>query len=69
MKLEKVIYIDADIRNADWTKRTWDLPPYKSEEFYELIPVDKLDEFRKRPVYQFAVESGLIVNDEWRGKT
>ena len=53
--------------NSDWTKRTWDLPPYKSEEFMEFLSHggDTLEAFRKRPIYKFAVQSGLIKNDEW----
>ena len=58
--------IDDDLRNADWTKQTWDLPPYKSEAFNKLFP--DLAHFKTLPVYQFAVRNGVIVNDEWTGK-
>lgn len=61
------ISIDAIPENADWTKQSWDLPPYKSDEFNALVP--DLDEFRKLPVYKFAVKKGLIVDDEWVGPT
>ena len=57
------IFPDADIDDADWTKTTWDLPPYKSPEFMALEP--DLDAFRQRPVYKAAVAAGLIMDDEW----
>lgn len=55
--------IDADLDHADWTKTTWNLPPYKSPEFMEQFP--DLAHFRTLPVYRHAVEAGLIVDDEW----
>lgn len=62
------ICIDADPYNADWTKQSWDLPPYKSSEFMELIKDEKgLEDFKKLPVYHFAVRQGIIVDDEWVG--
>lgn len=57
------ICLDADIESADWTKQTWDLPPYKSSEFLALFP--DLDAFRQLPVYRRAIENGLIHDDEW----
>ena len=54
---------DADINSADWTKQSWDLPPYKSREFMENFP--DLEAFRKMPVYRYAVKNGLINDDEW----
>lgn len=59
--------IDADLANADWTKTTWDLPPYKSRAFFEFVPIESLPEFRRRPVYTHAVAAGLIHDDEWVG--
>lgn len=59
------IEADANPFNQDWTKQTWDLPPYKSKEFMALFP--DLDAFRKLPVYQMAVRKGLIKDDEWQG--
>lgn len=56
---------DADIGSADWTKQTWDLPPYKSPEFLILFP--DLKAFRELPVYKYAVRKGLIADDQWRG--
>jgi hypothetical protein len=61
----KAYNIDADLDNADWTKRTWDLPPYKSPAFMSVVT--DLDTFRHLPVYKAAVEKGWIVNDEWVG--
>ncbi len=57
------VSIDADLANSDWTKQSWDLPPYKSPEFMALF--HDLDAFRKSPVYNHAVEAGLIFDDEW----
>jgi hypothetical protein len=56
---------DADLENADWTKQTWDLPPYKSPQFNALG--FNLKNFRKLPVYKHAVANGLIRNDTWVG--
>lgn len=54
---------DADIENADWTKQTWDLPPYKSPEFMEMYP--DLEKFKQSSAYARAVDQGLIIDDEW----
>ena len=50
------IYPDADLRNADWTKATWDLPPYKSPEFMALLQRlgITLAKFKTLPVFQFS---------------
>ncbi|MHC1759964.1 MAG: hypothetical protein AB9917_10700 [Negativicutes bacterium] len=45
------INLDADIHNADWTKRTWDLP-YKSEEELQEGLGDRYESFKKLPAYQ-----------------
>ncbi len=52
--LPTTINIDADIENADWTKRTWDLPKYKSKEFMDWLKFSgmTLTQFKKLPVYQ-----------------
>jgi hypothetical protein len=60
-----VAYPDATLDNADWTKRTWDLPPYKSAEFFAVFPAAQLPAFRLSPVYRHAVAAGLIRDDEW----
>lgn len=52
--------------DADWTKQSWDFPPYKSAEFNELVP-DRA-EFKRSPAYKAAVEAGLIKDDEWDPK-
>jgi len=57
--------LDADLADADWIKEAWDLPPYKSAAFFEAINLDNLDAFRRQPVYQHAVNAGLIYDDEW----
>lgn len=62
------IEIDADPGNADWTKTTWDLPPYDSKEFFELMGTDFDPEaFKQSAVYKAAVANGLILDDEWIG--
>lgn len=66
VKKLRVVSPNADTESADWTKQSWDLPPYKSREFLEVCP--NLDEFRKLPVYKHAVAKGLIANDEWVGE-
>lgn len=66
-----VLNIDEDLTNSDWTKRTWDLPPYKSNEFMTYLQSvgTSLDQFKELPVYKNAVARGLIRNDEWVGET
>lgn len=59
----RTINLDDSVENADWTKQTWDLPPYKSPEFMRLHP--DLEAFRKLPVYKAAVAAFLIHDDEW----
>lgn len=70
LSVPDMINIDADINNADWTKRTWDLPAYKSKEFMDFLKGtgSTLEEFRLLPVYRHAVKNGLIVNDCWIGR-
>jgi hypothetical protein len=62
--------IDSEVHNADWTKGAWDLPPYRSEAFMTWLRAVAmtLDHFRTLPVYQNAVATGLIVDDEWVGE-
>lgn len=63
---QQVLSPDADSDDADWTKKTWDWPPYKSREFFDSIGgVEDLDAFRETPAYKMAVERGLIHDDEW----
>jgi hypothetical protein len=61
----KTVVVDNNAINADWTKQTWDLPPYNSREFFQIIPAEQLDEFRQTPVYLHAVKNLLIHDDEW----
>lgn len=62
----KHLVVDDGLENADWTKQSWDLPPYKSEEFNSVVT--DLEGFKKTPVYANAVKKGLIVNDRWADK-
>ncbi len=54
-------------QNADWTKQTWDLPPYKSKEFMTFLERAKqtLEQFKQLLVYKKAVRKGRIKNDKW----
>lgn len=61
----QTVSLDEDTESSDWTKQSWDLPPYMSKEFLDL-DLD-LDAFRESPVYKHAVEAGLIHDDEWVG--
>ena len=62
--------IDADPNNADWIKQSWNLPPYKSDKFYEWLEYSgiTLEQFRDLPLYKNMVKKGLIKDDEWVGK-
>ena len=64
--------IDAQLHNADWTKQSWDLPPYKSKEFMNQLERTNmsLEDFKKLPVYKHAVRNGLIDDEKdlWIGK-
>ena len=62
MAKPSVIDIDFYDESADWTKQSWDIPPYKSREFLTDFP--DLDNFRSLPVFKHAVVKRLIVNDE-----
>jgi len=57
-----VLNIDAALENADWTKTTWDLPKYKSKKFMDWLKFSgmTLTQFKKLPVYKWAVKSGKI---------
>lgn len=47
-----IINIDENLENADWTKRTWDLP-YKSEEELKAgLGEDRYEHFKKLPAYK-----------------
>lgn len=63
MTAMQVMSPDATTESADWTKQSWDLPPYMSPEFLEQV--HDLDAFRRSPAYVAAVEKGLIKDDEW----
>lgn len=55
-----ILNIDSLIENADWTKTKWDLPKYKSKEFFELLKLSKmtLTQFKKLPIYKAAKNRG-----------
>jgi len=55
--------LDEDLENADWTKRSWDLPEFGSVKFDEFLAASgmTLGHFKKLPVYKWMIESGLKV--------
>ena len=57
-----VVNIDANLENADWSKRTWDLPEYKSDEFMDWLRFSgmTLEQFKKLPVYKWNLKAGNI---------
>lgn len=58
--------LDATAEDADWIKGgTWDLPPYKSDDFNMVFGPDRLPWFRTTVCYKAAVARGQIVDDEW----
>jgi hypothetical protein len=59
--------LDNSEDNADWIKQAWDLPPYRSAEFFQVIPLDMLNTFKQSMAYRSAVAKGLIHDDEWVG--
>ena len=61
----RTVNLDSDPANADWTKQTWDLPPYMSREFLALVP--DVEAFKESETYKRAVAEGLILDDEWVG--
>lgn len=61
----RTVNLDEDLEQGDWTKQSWDLPPYKSKEFLAQTP--DLDHFRTTFTYRNAVANGLILDDEWVG--
>ena len=65
MSKRRLVSMDDDLNSADWTKTTWDLPPYKSADFFQVIPFSMLDDFRTWPVYKAAEAACLICDDEW----
>jgi len=54
--------IDANLEDADWTKRTWDLPKFGSDEFNQFLKDSNqtLEQFKKLPIYKWAVKRGEI---------
>jgi len=61
-KMPEIINIDEILENADWTKTRWDLPKYKSKEFYRVLKSMEmtLTQFKKLPVYKFNLANGTI---------
>ena len=58
--MERIITraIDADLDNADWTKRTWDLPYHNAEDLRAHLKAvgQTVAEFKRLPVYRFNVD-------------
>lgn len=49
------IRLDEDQANADWTKRTWDLPDPDSAEFADWLEQagTSLEQLKRLPVWRF----------------
>lgn len=60
-----MINLDEDLENSDWVKRSWDLPPFGSDEFNQFLEStgQTLEHFKTLPVYKWAVERGEIKED------
>ena len=52
-----MLFPDADLRNADWTKRTWDLGVNNAEELTAHLARSGMTfaEFKRLPVYVWNV--------------
>jgi len=48
----------------------WNLPSYKSKEFYDVIKKMKISipDIKRTKMYKNAVKNGFIKNDKWVGK-
>jgi hypothetical protein len=55
-----IINVDKDIKDADWIKMTWDLPPIGSEEMNAILKMNRktVDDLKKLPVYQSLSKKG-----------
>lgn len=54
---------------AQWPRRTWDMPPYKSTAFMEWVSGrGGLEAFRASCAFRWATERGLIVDDVWNAE-
>jgi hypothetical protein len=64
-----MIEIDAITDNADWLKRQWTLPSYKTKAFNKFLKAIgmTLVQFRKTSLYASAIEQGAIKDDKWVG--
>ena len=62
-------FIDWYDENADWLRTKWKLAPYKSEKFFKQLQdrAMTLMAFKTTQAYLSALESRLIVDDEWTG--
>jgi hypothetical protein len=61
-------YCIDDEWNADWIRDSWNIPPYKSEEFMDFLEWlgITLEKFKSLEIYARAREYGWISpDDEW----
>jgi len=57
--MSKIINIDSDLDNADWTKRTWDLLDIDTvEKLREHLKATgrTVEQFKQLPVYRYNVD-------------
>lgn len=52
-----ILSLDSDVANADWTKGTWDLPPYGTKEFHQFLRFAdmSLAHFKSLPAYRKGI--------------
>lgn len=54
--MAELVNIDANLEDADWTKKTWDLPKYGSKAFFRFLKRQgmTLEHFKKLPAYKLV---------------
>ena len=64
---EEPFNIDEVPLNRDWLHSKWNMPAYRSKEFFQELKELRmtLAEFKETAMYKRAVDEGVIVNDEW----
>jgi hypothetical protein len=55
MSERPIIYPDADLEDADWTKTTWDLPT-DADTWWD-VPLDELRALMKLPAWNAAPDN------------
>jgi len=61
-----IIYADERLENADWTKRTWDLPASMTVDQLKMFIKSMgltVEGFKKLPVYKWNKDKVKILQD------